>query len=194
MEKIVKRLFITVALLTAVAASSLSLTTYAADYTCSGANCQTLPNGTTNEFNKTSVFSLTVGTMVQLSNVGSVSITADNTLKTSNFSATVTTNNKSYAIQLSATQPNLVHSTSSTTTIPAKDAVAAGASGWAIQNKNNSNAYRGLTTTAYTYFKSTSAAPSGTATTFTVGVGVAPTQAAGTYSTTMTVTAVAPAP
>lgn len=200
MEKIIKKLFITGVVLTAAGILALPVGTHAADYTCTPSTTNTCKDGSGNtmpSIDKTSTFSLTVGSILEIKNVTGAHIpdASISTVNTDNLSATVATNYKSYVIQLSAEQTDLVLQGDASKKIPPSSTVTGGVSGWGIRKIGAAEgAYTAITSTPTTFFTSNKATTAdGTATDFNVGIGVSPTQAPGTYGTEVTVTAIAPA-
>ena len=94
-----------------------------------------------------------------------------------------------YTISLSATQPNLVHSTLSSYFIPASDDVAVGTDAWGVK-KSGEDTYTALTSTPTVFYTGNAATPdAGTKTDLEVGISLGTNLAAGTYSTDVTVLA-----
>lgn len=201
MEKIIKRLFITGVILTAAGVLAIPNQIHAADYTCTPSSTNTCEtgNGATmpSAIDKTSTFSLSVGSILQLKDVTGAHITdaSISEVNTDTLSATVVTNYKSYVIQLSAEQTNLVLQGDANQKIAPSSSVTGGTSGWGIQKIGDPEGkYSEITTTPTTFFTSNSATTdAGTQTSFNVGIGVSPVQTPGTYGTEVTVTAIAPA-
>lgn len=188
LESIVKKLFLGGTLMVALAVSMMTVGTYAADQTCTGASCAT--TGVTSQ----TKFSLTVDKVLTIStNPSSAEITAiPNQVATGTLSVGVQTNSP-YTISLSATQPNLVNTVDNTQVIRASSNVSGTDNTWGIKKMSAANAptgnYVALTSGNATFLDSTTAAPAGQTSNFEIGVGTTATLPDGTYSTTVTVTA-----
>lgn len=185
MEKIIKKLFFGTS---AVVLAALALAPVAA-MNDNSAHAAT-------QAQNTSKFSVTVNPILTIDSVTQPAALEFSTaaVKESAFSVFVTSN-KTYLIQLSADQPNLVSSSNSNDIIPASATFSASQTGWGIKKVNSdgtaASSYTAITATPTTFYTGsvTSAAVKNKETTFNYGIGVASGQPSGTYSTTVTITA-----
>lgn len=171
MEHFIKKALVATGLLAAALVTLLPLSSYAAD-------------------SATTTVTVNVAKVIRL-DAASGGKTIDlvaNQVSTGNISAQVYST-MPYTISLSATQPNLVHSTLSSYFIPASDDVAVGTDAWGVK-KSGEDTYTALTSTPTVFYTGNAATPAaGTKTDLEVGISLGTNLAAGTYSTDVTVLA-----
>ena len=171
MEHFIKKALVATGLLAAALVTLLPLSSYAAD-------------------SATTTVTVNVAKVIRLdaaSGGDTINLVA-NQVSTGNISAQVYST-MPYTISLSATQPNLVHSTLSSYFIPASDDVAVGTDAWGIK-KSGEDTYTALTSTPTVFYTGNAATPAaGTKTDLEVGISLGTNLAAGTYSTDVTVLA-----
>ena len=171
MEHFIKKALVATGLLAAALVTLLPLSSYAAD-------------------SATTTVTVNVAKVIRLdaaSGGDTINLVA-NQVSTGNISAQVYST-MPYTISLSATQPNLVHSTLSSYFIPASDDVAVGTDAWGVK-KSGEAGYTAISTTPTVFYTGTAATPAaGTTTNFEVGISLGGNLAAGTYSTAVTVLA-----
>lgn len=171
MEHFVKKLLVATGILAAVSVTMLPLASHAAD--------SATTTVTVNVQRTISLDAASGGNTINL---------VANQVNTGNISATVTST-APYTISLSATQPNLVHSTDSSYFIPASKDVAVGTDAWGVK-KSGEDTYTPLTSTPTVFYTGNAATPdAGTTTNLEVGISLGTNLAAGTYSTTVSVLA-----
>ena len=171
MEHFIKKALVATGLLAAALVTLLPLSSYAAD-------------------SATTTVTVNVAKVIRLdaaSGGDTIDLVA-NQVSTGNISAQVYST-MPYTISLSATQPNLVHSTLSSYFIPASDDVAVGTDAWGVK-KSGAADYTAISTTPTVFYTGAAATPAaGTTTNFEVGISLGGNLAAGTYSTDVTVLA-----
>ena len=171
MEHFIKKALVATGLLAAALVTLLPLSSYAAN-------------------SATTTVTVNVAKVIRLdaaSGGDTIDLVA-NQVSTGNISAKVYST-MPYTISLSATQPNLVHSTLSSYFIPASNNVAVGTDAWGVK-KSGEDTYTALTSTPTVFYTGTAATPAaGTTTNFEVGISLGGNLAAGTYSTDVTVLA-----
>lgn len=171
MEHFIKKALVATGLLAAALVTLLPLSSYAAD-------------------SATTTVTVNVAKVIRLdaaSGGDTIDLVA-NQVSTGNISAQVYST-MPYTISLSATQPNLVHSTLSSYFIPASDDVAVGTDAWGVK-KSGEDTYTALTSTPTVFYTGNAATPAaGTKTDLEVGISLGTNLAAGTYSTDVTVLA-----
>lgn len=171
MEHFIKKALVATGLLAAALVTLLPLSSYAAD-------------------SATTTVTVNVAKVIRLdaaSGGDTINLVA-NQVSTGNISAQVYST-MPYTISLSATQPNLVHSTLSSYFIPASDDVAVGTDAWGVK-KSGEDTYTALTSTPTVFYTGNAATPAaGTKTDLEVGISLGTNLAAGTYSTDVTVLA-----
>lgn len=170
MEHFVKKLLVATGILAAASVTMLPLASHAADSAT-----------TTVTVNVQRTISLNAA-----SGGDTINLVA-NQVNTGNISATVAST-APYTISLSATQPNLVHSTLSSYFIPASNNVAVGTDAWGVK-KSGEDTYTALTSTPTVFYTGNAATPAATTTDLEVGISLGTNLAAGTYSTEVTVLA-----
>ena len=171
MEHFIKKALVATGLLAAALVTLLPLSSYAAD-------------------SATTTVTVNVAKVIRLdaaSGGDTINLVA-NQVSTGNISAQVYST-MPYTISLSATQPNLVHSTLSSYFIPASDNVDVGTDAWGVK-KSGEDTYTALTSTPTVFYTGNAATPAaGTETDLEVGISLGTNLAAGTYSTDVTVLA-----
>ena len=171
MEHFIKKALVATGLLAAALVTLLPLSSYAAD-------------------SATTTVTVNVAKVIRLdaaSGGDTIDLVA-NQVSTGNISAQVYST-MPYTISLSATQPNLVHSSLSSYFIPASDDVAVGTDAWGVK-KSGEDTYTALTSTPTVFYTGNAATPAaGTKTDLEVGISLGTNLAAGTYSTDVTVLA-----
>ena len=171
MEHFVKKLLVATGILAAASVTMLPLASHAAD--------SATTTVTVNVLRTICLDAASGGSTINL---------VANQVNTGNISATVTST-APYTISLSATQPNLVHSTLSSYFIPASDKVAVGTDARGAK-KSGDSGYTAISTTPTVFYTGNAATPdAGTTTDLEVGISLGTNLAAGTYSTTVSVLA-----